>query len=152
MKIRLMNMVKTYDEKNKKVLVLDKKKKYGWEGLTFPGGKVEKNESFEESVIREAKEETNLDIKNPKLVGMITWTFTNDEGEFQKDVGLLYQTNDFSGKLIETNREGKLFWQDYEEFKKMDKMSDSMPEILKIYDGKYREIYWDIDKNEKNFY
>ena len=37
-----MNMVKIYDEKNKKVLVLDKKKKYGWEGLTFPGGKVEK--------------------------------------------------------------------------------------------------------------
>lgn len=108
MKIRLMNMVKIYDEKNKKVLVLDKKKKYDWEGLTFPGGKVEKNESFEESVIREAKEETNLDIKNPELLGIITWTFTNDEGEFQKDVGLLYQTNEFSGKLIEKNREGNL--------------------------------------------
>ena len=152
MKIRLMNMVKIYDEKNKKVLVLDKKKKYGWEGLTFPGGKVEENESFENSVIREAKEETNLDIKNPELIGIITWTCTNDEGEFQKDVGLLYQTNDFSGKLIEYNREGKLFWKDYDEFKKMKKMSESMPEILKIYDGKYREIYWDIDKNTKKFH
>ena len=152
MKIVLMNMVKIYDEKNNKVLVLDKKKKYGWEGLTFPGGKVEKNESFEESVIREAKEETNLEIKNPKFVGIITWAFTNDKGEFQKAVGLLYQTNDFSGKLIEDNREGKLFWKDYDEFKKMDKMSDSMPEILKIYDGKYREIYWDVDKDRKKFY
>ena len=152
MKIRLMNMVKIYDEKNNKVLVLDKKKKYGWEGLTFPGGKVEENESFENSVIREAKEETNLEIKNPKFVGIITWTFTNDKGEFQKDVGLLYQTNDFSGKLIENNREGKLFWKDYDEFKKMDKMSDSMPEILKIYDGKYREIYWDVDKDRKDYY
>ena len=152
MKIRLMNMVKIYDEKNNKVLVLDKKKKYGWEGLTFPGGKVEKDESFENSVIREAKEETNLDIKKPKLVGIITWVFTNDEGEFQKDVGLLYQTSDFSGKLIEDNREGKLFWKDYDEFKNMDKMSDSMPEILKIYDGKYREIYWDIDKDRKKFH
>lgn len=152
MKIVLMNMVKIYDEKNNKVLVLDKKKKYGWEGLTFPGGKVEKNESFENSVIREAKEETNLEIKNPKFVGIITWAFTNDKGEFQKDVGLLYQTNDFSGKLIEDNIEGKLFWKDYDEFKKMDKMSDSMPEILKIYDGKYREIYWDVDKDRKKFY
>ncbi|MDU5824873.1 NUDIX domain-containing protein [Anaerococcus vaginalis] len=152
MKIVLMNMVKIYDEKNKKVLVLDKKKKYGWEGLTFPGGKVEEKESFENSVIREAKEETNLEIKNPKFVGIITWTFTNDKGEFQKDVGLLYQTNDFSGKLIENNREGKLFWKDYDEFKKMDKMSDSMPEILKIYDGKYREIYWDVDKDRKDYY
>lgn len=152
MKIVLMNMVKIYDEKNNKVLVLDKKKKYGWEGLTFPGGKVEKNESFENSVIREAKEETNLEIKNPKFVGIITWAFTNDKGEFQKDVGLLYQTNDFSGKLIENNREGKLFWKDYDEFKKMDKMSESMPEILKIYDAKYREIYWDVDKDRKDYY
>ena len=152
MKIVLMNMVKIYDEKNNKVLVLDKKKKYGWEGLTFPGGKVEKNESFENSVIREAKEETNLDIKNPELLGIITWAFTNDKGEFQKDVGLLYQTNDFSGKLIENNREGKLFWKDYDKFKKIKKMSDSMPEILKIYDGKYREIYWDVDKDRKDYY
>lgn len=152
MKIVLMNMVKIYDEKNKKVLVLDKKKKYGWEGLTFPGGKVEEKESFENSVIREAKEETNLEIKNPKFVGIITWAFTNDKGEFQKDVGLLYRTNDFSGKLIEDNREGKLFWKDYDEFKKMKKMSDSMPEILKIYDGKYREIYWDVDKDRKDYY
>lgn len=152
MKIVLMNMVKIYDEKNNKVLVLDKKKKYGWEGLTFPGGKVEEKESFEDSVIREAKEETNLEIKNPKFVGIITWAFTNDKGEFQKDVGLLYKTNDFSGKLIENNREGNLFWKNYDEFKKMDKMSESMPEILKIYDGKYREIYWDVDKDRKKFY
>ncbi|MDU2202398.1 MAG: DNA mismatch repair protein MutT, partial [Anaerococcus hydrogenalis] len=91
-------------------------------------------------------------IKNPELVGIITWTFTNDEGEFQKDVGLLYQTKYFSGKLIEDNREGKLFWKDYDKFKKMDKMSDSMPEILKIYDGTYREIYWDIDKDKRICY
>lgn len=31
-------------------------------------------------------------------------------------------------------------------------MSDSMPEILKIYDGKYREIYWDVDKDRKKFF
>ena len=67
-------------------------------------------------------------------------------------MGLLYQTSDFSGKLIEDNREGKLFWKDYEEFKKMEKMSESMPEILKIYDGTYREIYWDIDKDKRICY
>ncbi|EEI82578.1 hypothetical protein HMPREF0077_1331 [Anaerococcus tetradius ATCC 35098] len=32
----------------------------------------------------------------------------------------------------------------------MDKMSESMPEILKIHDEKYREIYWNIDKNKRN--
>ena len=151
MKIRLMNMVKIYDEDRKKVLVLDKKKKYGWEGLTFPGGKVEKDESLEDSVIREAKEETNLDIKNPKLLGLITWAYTNDEGEFQKDVGLLYKTSDFSGDLVKENREGSLFWKDYEDFKKMDGMSESMPEILKIYEGDLREIYWNVDSGKIDY-
>ena len=32
MKVRLMNMVKIYNETNNEVLILDKVKKYGWEG------------------------------------------------------------------------------------------------------------------------
>lgn len=134
-----MNMVKIYDKKTGQVLVLDKVKKYGWEGLTFPGGKVEFGESFVDSVIREAKEETNLDIKNPNLVGIITWI--SDEG---KDVGLIYETSDFEGDLVEENREGRLFWMDYEEFKNTQPKSMSMDKILGIYEGKYREVFWDF--------
>ena len=144
MKIVLMNMVKIYNKETGEVLVLDKVKKYGWEGLTFPGGKVEYGESFEDSVIREAKEETNLDIKNPKLVGIITWI--TDES---KDVGLIYETSDFEGELIEENREGKLSWMDYEEFKKIPDKSMSMDKILGIYDGKYREVFWDLRSNKE---
>ena len=139
MKIVLMNMVKIYNKNTGQVLVLDKVKKYGWEGLTFPGGKVEDGESFEDSVIREAKEETNLDIKNPKFVGIITWL--TDE---RKDVGLLYETSNFDGDLVEDNREGKLSWMDYEEFKNIPEKSMSMDHILKIYEGEYREIFWDF--------
>ena len=144
MKTVLMNMVKIYDKETGKVLVLDKVKKYGWEGLTFPGGKVEFGESFEDSVIREAKEETNLDIKNPKLVGIITWI--SDEG---KDVGLIYETTDFEGELVEENREGRLFWMDYEEFKNTQPKSMSMDKILGIYEGKYREVFWDFRKGKE---
>lgn len=144
MKIVLMNMVKIYNKKTGQVLILDKVKKYGWEGLTFPGGKVEYGEPFEDSVIREAKEETNLDIKNPKLVGIITWI--TDES---KDVGLIYETSDFEGELIEKNREGKLSWMDYEEFKKIPDKSMSMDKILGIYDGKYREVFWDLRSNKE---
>lgn len=149
MKIILMNMVKIYNKETGEVLVLDKVKKYGWEGLTFPGGKVEYGESFEDSVIREAKEETNLDIKNPKLVGIITWV--TDES---KDVGLIYETSDFEGELIKENREGKLSWMDYEEFKKIPDKSMSMDKILGIYDGKYREVLWDLrsDKDQVHYF
>lgn len=147
MKTVLMNMVKIYNKKTGQVLVLDKVKKYGWEGLTFPGGKVEFGESFADSVIREAKEETNLDIKNPKLVGIITWI--SDEG---KDVGLIYETTDFDGELVEENREGRLFWMDYEEFKNIQPKSMSMDKILGIYEGDYREVFWDFRNGKEEIF
>lgn len=139
----LCNMIKI--NRGNDVLVLDKVKKYGWEGLTFPGGHVEKVESITESVIREAKEETNLDIENIKYVGMISWY---DMDNNDRIIGFLYETNDFSGELIKENIEGTLEFIDYEDLKNMDGHSDSMGEIFAIYDGKYSEIvlYYEYNK------
>ncbi|KAA4379135.1 NUDIX domain-containing protein, partial [Bacteroides ovatus] len=106
----LCNMIKI--NRGNDVLVLDKVKKYGWEGLTFPGGHVEKVESITESVIREAKEETNLDIENIKYVGMISWYDIDSDDRI---VGFLYETDDFSGELVKENIEGTLEFIDYEE-------------------------------------
>ena len=139
----LCNMIKI--NRGNDVLVLDKVKKYGWEGLTFPGGHVEKVESITESVIREAKEETNLDIENIKYVGMISWY---DMGNDDRIVGFLYETDDFSGELIKENVEGTLEFIDYEELKNMDGHSDSMGEIFAIYDGKYSEIVLYYEDNK----
>ena len=139
----LCNMIKI--NRGNDVLVLDKVKKYGWEGLTFPGGHVEKVESITESVIREAKEETNLDIENIKYVGMISWyDMDNDD----RIVGFLYETDDFSGELIKENIEGTLEFIDYEDLKNMDGHSDSMGEIFAIYDGKYSEIVLYYEDNK----
>mgnify|MGYP000453082369 FL=1 len=139
----LCNMIKI--NRGNDVLVLDKVKKYGWEGLTFPGGHVEKIESITESVIREAKEETNLDIENIKYVGMISWY---DMGNDDRIVGFLYETDDFSGELIKENVEGTLEFIDYDELKNMDGHSDSMGEIFAIYDGKYSEIVLYYEDNK----
>lgn len=139
----LCNMIKI--NRGNDVLVLDKVKKYGWEGLTFPGGHVEKIESITESVIREAKEETNLDIENIKYVGMISWY---DIDNNDRIIGFLYETNDFSGELIKENIEGTLEFIDYEELKNMDGHSDSMGEIFAIYDGEYSEIVLYYEDNK----
>ena len=95
------------------------------------------------AAIREAKEETGLDIKNLKFVGFITWL-----GKEYKDTGLLYETSDYKGDLVAENREGNLSWIGYEDFKKMDGMSLSMDKILKIYEGEYKEIFWDINTDQ----
>lgn len=151
MKIRLMNMIKIINKKTNEVVVLDKKKKYGWEGLTFPGGKTEEKESIIKSAVREAKEETNLDVENLKLVGTISRIYTENK-EIKQDLGFLFESEDFKGKLKKEDREGKLFWKNYEDFKKMNNLSESMEDILKIYDGYYTECVNNIDNKEKYFY
>ena len=45
-----------------------------WE---FPGGKIEKNESAETAIIRELKEETNLNIKTPTYLGSIKHQYSH---------------------------------------------------------------------------
>ncbi len=139
----LCNMIKI--NRGNDVLVLDKVKKYGWEGLTFPGGHVENMESITDSVIREAKEETNLDVENIRYIGMISWY---DMDNNDRIVGFLYETDDFSGELVKENVEGTLEFIDYEELKNMDGHSDSMDEIFAIYDGKYSEIVLYYEDNE----
>ncbi|MBS6926925.1 MAG: 8-oxo-dGTP diphosphatase [Finegoldia magna] len=139
----LCNMIKI--NRGNDVLVLDKVKKHGWEGLTFPGGHVENMESITDSVIREAKEETNLDVENIRYIGMISWY---DMDNNDRIVGFLYETDDFSGELVKENIEGTLEFIDYEELKNMDDHSDSMDEIFAIYDGKYSEIVLYYEDNK----
>lgn len=137
MKTVVTNMCMIYNEETKEVLVLDKKKVQGWEGLTFPGGHVEKEESFIESCIREVKEETNLDVDNLEFKGFIQW-LVKDENK--RILGLLYKTTDFKGELIKINREGNLFWMNLKEFIKKEGKSQAMDDCLKVYLDENAEV------------
>lgn len=59
-------MCMVYDDKEN-ILVQDKVMKSG--GLIFPGGHIEKGESFVDFVIREVYEETRLMIETPRICG-----------------------------------------------------------------------------------
>lgn len=88
------------------VLVIDRKKA-DWPGVTFPGGHVEKKESFVESVIREVYEETGLVIEDPVLCGTKQFQDKQDA----RYVVLFYKASRFSGKL-KSSDEGEVFWID----------------------------------------
>ncbi len=129
--VKLTNMCMVYDKE--RILVLDRKSK-NWGGITFPGGHVEPNETFLDSVIREVKEETGLTIFEPKLCGVKDWL----EEDGSRYIALLYKTNKFEGEL-QSSYEGEVFWTDINEIFSLN-LSQDMDKLL--------EIFLDDDKSE----
>ncbi len=118
------------------VLVLDKTGAE-WNGITFPGGHVEKAESFTDSVIREVYEETGLTIRHPKLCGIKDWT--NEDGS--RYMVLLYKTDRFEGEL-KSSGEGKVSWMAVDDLPK-EKLSLDFMDMLKVFlDDKLSEFYY----------
>lgn len=143
----LQNMCMIYDRKNDKILVLDKVKKHGWEGLTFVGGHVEEGEVLYDSCVREVFEETGLTVKNLKLKGTVSWI---DEIKDKRELGFLYYTEDFSGELIENNVEGTLSWFGIDEFRNANGKSYSIDKILDLFlNDDYSELIVKWNKNDE---
>ena len=104
MNARITNMCMIQDPITQQVVVQHRTK--NWQGLVFPGGHVEKGESIHDSVIREIKEETGLDIQQIVLCGVKD--YVDYEGNLQ--VVLCYRTQTFRGELIQSENEDDVSW------------------------------------------
>ncbi len=122
--VTLTNMCMIYN--GNKVLVQEKIDD-DYCGITFPGGHVEKSESFTDAVIREVLEETGLKISSPKLCGIKDWT--NDDGS--RYMVLFYKTDKFEGELSSSD-EGAVYWVDFEELKHL-RLADGMDKMLEVF-------------------
>lgn len=97
-----------YIEKDDQYLMLHRVKKEKdvnkdkWVGV---GGHFEKDETPEECLLREVKEETGLTLNSWKLRGIITFL----SNEFHTEYMFLYTSDDYSGEMISCN-EGNLEW------------------------------------------
>ncbi len=125
-KVILANMCMVY--KDDMILVQMRKKK-DWPGLTFPGGHVENNETLEESVIREIKEETGLTLKSVHLSGIKEWPWEKNT----RYLGFLYKSNDFEGE-VSSSKEGEVFWIKKEDIKNYS-LSLDFEELFEIIDN-----------------
>lgn len=140
--VTLTNMVMIEDE-NGKILVEDKVDPH-WKGIAFPGGHLLPNESIVHSAIREVKEETGLDIKDLKLVGINN----NVSPNFNRYLVFLFKTKTFSGEL-KSSEEGKVFWVEKKNLK-IYKLTPEFSDLIEIfYNDSINENYavWD-DKGE----
>jgi len=104
----MKNTTLCYIEKDDSYLMLHRVKKENdlnkdkWIGV---GGKLEENESPDECLVREVKEETGLTLTDYKLRGIITFVSDLYEGEYM----FLYTATGYSGDLIDCD-EGELKW------------------------------------------
>jgi len=121
------------------VLVQNRKRKYlGW---SFPGGHVEKGESFYDCAVREVKEETGLDVYNLKYCGAVHWV--NRETD-ERYICFMYKTTEFDGNLITETDEGEQFWVALDELlstpkEKFSSEHYSLSPLFHKY-GKYSEV------------
>ncbi len=110
--IILTNMCMLYKEDGS-FLVMNRLKQ-DWPGINFPGGHVEFNEDIPSSVIREMKEETGLDVKNPEFVSYYEWNIPKEK---IRHVCLLFRSKEFDGEL-KSSSEGEVFFMKKEDLSK----------------------------------
>ena len=138
--VTITNMCMVFN--GSKVLVQDKKDE-DYSGITFPGGHVEKGESFTDAVIREVFEETGLKISSPRLCGIKDWM--REDGT--RYMVLFYKTDKFEGTVTSSD-EGEVYWIELEEMKQK-KLAYGMDKMLKVFLDENISEYFFYKKNGK---
>ena len=104
----MINTTLCYITRDDEVLMLHRTKKEGdmnkdkWLGI---GGKLEENESPDDCLLREAKEETGLNLTSWACRGVVTFLSDRYEGEYM----YLFTADGFEGQLKVCD-EGDLQW------------------------------------------
>lgn len=120
-------------------MLLQNRTKNDWQGYALPGGHVEQGESFVDAVIREMKEETGLDVKNPHLAGVKQ--FPINDGRY---VVLLFKATEYSGTVLSSD-EGKMEWVESNRLSEINTVDDFEDLMRVINDTTLTEFQYLVD-------
>lgn len=95
-------------------------------GYSVVSGHLEIGETFEQAAMREVKEETNLDIQNPQVVGLVN-VLDVYEKTGRHYVAVVMGVKKFAGKLKNMEPEKCEGWDWFE----LDNLPQPMPEAVK---------------------
>lgn len=132
-RVNFMNMCMVSDGQGNVVMLEKVDNRY--QGITFPGGHVERNETFSEAVIREVREETGLTIEDPKLCGIYHWYVDSVH-----QIVYIYYTERYTGDLC-SSKEGKVCWISEKDLLEKE-LAPGMEEVVKlVHDNTLSECY-----------
>ena len=135
------NLCMVYDDCGN--ILVQHRRAQDWPGVTFPGGHVEPEEPFTDSVIREVWEETGLTIEKPILCG--TKQFQTEKAE--RYVVFFYKTNHFSGEL-KSSAEGEVFWIPRKDLNRYTLCTD-FEDMVKVFEDEgLSEFYYYLENGE----
>ena len=140
--VKLMNMCRIVDPNTNKVLVQERVK--SWQGIAFLGGKIEIGESIVPSIKREVYEETGLKLNTVKICGIKDWY---DKKEKERQLIILFTSDDYSGELIPETSEGKVYWISETELKTA-KLADDFDKLLEVFKNEeINEMVYEDNEN-----
>ena len=88
---------------------------------TIPGGLVELGETLEQSVIRETKEETGLDVENPRLIDVVSNVDLDEKGKVKYHYVIIdYLVHVKNGTAKASSDAEELRWVPFEEVEDYD--------------------------------
>lgn len=117
------------NEKNK-VLIMSRKTDDFMGGIDeLPSGNMEQGENIYDSLIREVKEETNLDVVNVKLyIG--SFDYISGKGKKARQYNFVLDVKNTGNIILTEHDEYK--WSTIEEIRKSNKITDEVKYILEI--------------------